>query len=159
MPTPEDYRLLIEREWADLHHSRIQEWTALGVVTGAHIGLIQLVKFATDASVNVELSTLAVLAGLLAVIFCVLGALMTCRHRQLMRVKLGWIYQAENHLGLIQTTANPKGVIPENALMVKQLEWRALAIPRLLATSGVILSFYGVLFFTDTIVVFWIGIL
>ncbi len=39
MARKEDYRLIIEREWADIHHSRVQEWTCLGVVTGTHLGL------------------------------------------------------------------------------------------------------------------------
>ena len=155
MPTPEDYRLLIEREWADLHHSRVQEWTALGVVAGTHLGLIQLVKLAADSSVSVAFPTWTVLSGLLAATFSVLGALMTCRHRQLMKVKLGWIYQAEQHLGLVKTTEHPKGVIPENALMETQVEWRGLALPRLLSSSGIILSFYVALFLVDIIVVFW----
>lgn len=159
MPTPEDYRLLIERAWADLHHSRIQEWTALGVVMGAHLGLIQLVKLAAEGSVPVGSPTLAVLAGLLAAIFSVLGSLMTCRHRQLMRVKLRWIYEAERHLGLIKTTDNPKGVIPENAKMTTPIQWRGLALPRLLASSGIILSFYVMLFIVDIIVVSWCALL
>ena len=85
MPLPEDYRVLIEREWVDLHHSRVQEWTALGVVTGAHLGLIQLVNLVSDASGPVPI--VAGFSGFFAAAFSILGALMTCRHRQLMKVK------------------------------------------------------------------------
>lgn len=155
MPKPEDYRMLVEREWADLHHSRIQEWSALGVVAGTHIGLVQLVNLAADANVTANIPIIAVLAGFLAAIFSVLGALMTCRHRHLMTVKLGWIYQAEHHLGLVKTGANPTGVIPENAKMMASIEWRSLALPRLLSSSGIILSFYVVLFVIDVVVVFF----
>ena len=154
MPKAEDYRLLIEREWADLHHSRIQEWTALGVVAGAHLGLIQLVKLAADAT-NLDLGTLTILAGLVGVIFSLLGALMTCRHRRLMEVKLGWIYQAEEHLGLIKTDENPMGVIPEDVIMKADFKWRGLSLPRLLSTSGLILCFYAAMFVVDVIVISW----
>jgi hypothetical protein len=149
MPKREDYRLLIEREWADLHHARAQEWTALGVVTGAHLGLIQLVGLAEGASLPLGRGVLVVIAGVLAAIFCILGGLMTCRHRQLMKVKLGWIYHAERHIGLIKTKDNPNGIIPENAKMENPVEWRGLALPRLLSTSGLILSFYAVLLLVD----------
>lgn len=54
MPNPEDYRLIVEREWADIHHSRIQEWAVLGIVTGAHLGLIQLAKIVKEASVSIS---------------------------------------------------------------------------------------------------------
>jgi hypothetical protein len=151
-PRPEDYKLLIEREWADLHHSRVQEWTALGVVMGTHLGLIQLVKFAIDAGVPVQTSTLIGGASVIGAVFALLGALMTCRHRQLMKIKLGWIYEAEHNLGLIKTEANSGGVIPERAKMSVPVEWRGLALPRLLSTGGLMLCFYVLLLAIDTLV-------
>lgn len=152
MPVPEDYRLLIEREWADLHHSRVQEWTALGVVTGAHLGLIQIVKIAHEASIPVSASTLVILASIIGALFSILGALMTCRHRQLMKIKLGWIYEAEEHLGLIKTKGNENGIIPEDDKMKVQHEWKGLALPRLLSTSGLMLFFYLILLIIDSVI-------
>ncbi|NQV22187.1 MAG: hypothetical protein HQ511_12305 [Rhodospirillales bacterium] len=156
MAEPEDYQLLVEREWADLHHSRVQEWTALGVVAGAHLGLIQLSKLAID----VELSTVTILtvATMTGALFSILGALMTCRHRRLRIVKLGWIYDAELHLGLVKTADTPKGVIPENAKMLSPVEWKGLSVPRLLSTSGLILAFYAVFFAVDISVAVWIWV-
>ena len=117
-PTSDDYRLLIEREWADLHHSRVQEWTAVGVVTGAHLGLVQLVKIAKETSISVSTPTLIIFASIIGALLSIIRVLMTCRHRQLMKVKLGWIYEAEEHLGLIKTKENKgKGIIPEDAKM------------------------------------------
>jgi hypothetical protein len=143
MPSPEDYRLLVEREWADLHHSRMQEWTALGVVTGGHVGLMQLAKMAIEASTSMGTVTIIICAATIGAIFAILGALMTCRHRQLMKVKLGWIYTAEEHLGLIKTKNNEdEGIIPEDAKMSTTVRWRRLALPRLFSTSGIILCFY-----------------
>jgi hypothetical protein len=150
MPNTEDYRLIIEREWADLHHSRIQEWTALGVVTGVHLGLIQLAKIVKEASVSVSTPKLIIFASIIGAFFSILGALMTCRHRQLMKVKLGWIYEAEKHLGLIKTEENEKeGIIPEEAKMKAPLKWKSLAFPRILSTSGLILCFYLTLLIID----------
>jgi hypothetical protein len=150
MPTKDDYRLIVECEWADLHHSRIQEWTALGVVTGAHLGLIQLVKLAKEVSILVSTPTLVILATIIGALFSILGAIMTCRHRQLMKVKLGWIYEAEEHLGLIKTPGNEKeGIIPEDAKMKAPLEWKSLSFPRILSTSGIILWFYITLLIID----------
>lgn len=155
MADPEDYRLLIEREWADLHHSRLQEWTALGVVAGAHLGLIQISQLAADANIDVPIPTVVATAAVIGAALSILGALMTCRHRQLMKVKLGWIYTAEEKLGLVKTALTPEGVIPENAKMKVSAEWKDLALPRLLSTSGLILSFYAVFLLIDLVIVAW----
>ena len=158
-PNPDAYRLLVERQWADLHHSRIQEWTALGVVTGAHLGLIQLVKLIKEAAVIINIPTLVIFTSIIGALFSILGALMTCRHRQLMKVKLGWIYEAEEHLGLIKTQGNEEeGIIPDNAKMKTQIQWKGLAIPRILSTSGIILCFYIILFAIDTFALITFGL-
>ena len=153
MAEREDYRLIIEREWTDLHHSRVQEWTALGVVAGAHLGLIQLASFAINGKTGLDPGVVVNIAGVLGAVFSVIGALMTCRHRKLMQVKLGWIYQAELQLGLIKTEENPSGVIPSSAEMQSEVEWRGLSLPRLLSTSGLILCFYVMFFLLDIFVI------
>jgi hypothetical protein len=153
MAEPENYRLLIEREWTDLHHSRVQEWTALGVVAGAHLGLIQLASFAINEKIGLNPWVIVNIAGIFGTVLSIIGALMTCRHRRLMQVKLGWIYQAELHLGLIQTDENPSGIIPSSAEMQSKVEWQGLSIPRLLSTSGLILCFYAMFFFLDIFVI------
>lgn len=149
----ESYRLLIEREWADLHHSRVQEWTALGIVAGAHLGLIQLASFAINDKIGVAPQVIVNMSGILGAILSIIGALMTCRHRRLMQVKLGWIYQAELHLGLIKTDENPDGIIPSAAAMQSKIEWRGLSLPRLLSTIGLILCFYVMFFLIDILVI------
>ncbi|RLB75509.1 MAG: hypothetical protein DRH24_19480, partial [Deltaproteobacteria bacterium] len=93
------------------------------------------------------------IAGIFGTILSVIGALMTCRHRRLMQVKLGWIYQAELHLGLIKTKQNPDGIIPSSATMQSKIEWRGLSLPRLLSTSGLILCFYVMFFLLDIFVI------
>jgi hypothetical protein len=141
-PEPQDYRLLIERAWADIHHSRLQEWSVLGVVTGAHLGILQLLIFVRDLSVAVPFPVLATLGPMLGIVFAVIGALMTCRHRRLMRIKVGWIYQAEGHLGLVKSEDNPGGIIPANPAMQESPEWGGLMWPRFLSTSWLILCLF-----------------
>jgi len=148
-PEPEDYRLVIERAWADIHHSRIQEWTALGVVTGSHIGILQLIKTLRESSSDLSFPLIGIIGACTAGLFAIFGALMTLRHRHLMRIKLRWIYSAEEKLGLILNQENEMGVIPANAKMETPLGWRGLAIPRVLSTSFLILCFYILLLILD----------
>jgi hypothetical protein len=151
-PNPKDYHLLIEREWADIHHSRIQEWTALGVVMGAHLGLIQLVKFAIKESVPLPNSVIIISASVIGAWFAVLGALVTCRHRRIMEVKLGWIFEAEDRLGLIKKSDNSNGIIPEDAKMKVSNNKCKLSFPPFLSVSGLIFYFYVTLFIVDIVV-------
>ena len=148
-PTPEDYRAFIDRQWKDLHHSRVQEWTALGVVTGAHVGLLQLVSLIVKDHLNFSLFKAAVFASVMGALFSVFGALMTCRHRRLMQIKLQWIHEAEKHLCLIKTPDNPNGIVPSNSGMGVAPSWKGLSLPRALSTSWLILCFYGLLIAID----------
>jgi hypothetical protein len=54
----------LQNEWADLHHSRVQEWTALGVVAGVHLGLAQAVSFAEGKHPSLGLGTLVAAAAM-----------------------------------------------------------------------------------------------
>lgn len=141
-PSDESLRLLIERQWADLHHSRVQEWTALGVVTGAHVAMFQLLSLIRAAKTGIPLASLGIISSLLAALFVVFGALVTLRHRQLMRIKLGWIYQAEDQLGLVHKEGNPNGIIPESAMIAKAVDEKVIAFPRRFSTSWLILCIY-----------------
>jgi hypothetical protein len=133
---------LMKTEWADIHHSRIQEWSALGVVTGAQIAMTQIPKFLTETGVILSPCAAATASCLLGIAFAVIGALVTCRHRRLMQIKLNWIYNIELKLGLVKTAENPDGVIPQVAQMPATSVWRGLSWPRFLSTSGLILTFY-----------------
>jgi hypothetical protein len=148
-----DDRLLIEREWADIHHSRVQEWTALGVVAGAHLGLIQLGNFAIGKGIALSSGAIVNTAAIIGIVFSIIGGLLTCRHRRLMQVKLGWIYRAELHLGLVKTNEDADGIIPCSAEMRSKREWRGLSFPRLLSTSFLIFCFYCVFFLLDVLVI------
>jgi len=141
-PTPEACRTLMQTEWADLHHSRVQEWSALGVVTGAHLALTQIPKILPDVSLSMHPSTVGIITSVFGLMFAIVGVFVTCRHRELMYIKLTWIYAAEQKLGLIKNDSNPDGIIPGTAKMLEGKHWRGLMWPRWLSTSGLILIFY-----------------
>ena len=115
-----NYRFLIETEWKDIHHSRIQEWSALGIIAATHIGLIQLLRFVSDLEISgISVKILISIFCLIAILFAFIGILMVCRHRRLMWIKLNWIYEAEEKLGLIKTDDNKNGIIPKGYKMKK----------------------------------------
>lgn len=146
--TTESLIMFIEREWADMHHSRLQEWTALGVVTGAHLGLIQFLKYLKD----VKLDSLFIIEFLclVGIIFAVIGALITCRHRAIMHKKFNWIYKAEEQLGLVKNEDHPNGII---SFSDKMPEHKGdLMLPKLLSVSGLILCFYILIMVIDIII-------
>ncbi len=140
---------LMKTEWADLHHSRMQEWSALGVVTGAHIVVAQMHKLFGGTSVTIPPSVIALVGYFFGLFVTIIGALVTCRHRVLMQDKLNWIYSAELKLGLIITPVNLNGVIPEKAKMKKTPRRHGLAIPDIFSVSGLIFMFYIVFLLFD----------
>ncbi len=162
-PTDETLRTFIQMEWADLHHSRVQEWTALGVVAGVHVVLIQAVSFLIEkhfAAPHVTISA----ASAVAASFAVFGILITLRHRHLMNVKLHWISQAEERLGLVRNEQNDGGIISTNELNEpgrgrkkrrpgKPIAWKGLAWPRPFSTGGLLIGFYVLLIAVDVLVV------
>jgi hypothetical protein len=133
---------LMELEWRDIHHSRIQEWSALGAVTGAHIALFQTPRILAEAGFSLGVGPAEALGCALGALFAIIGALITGRHRNLMQHKLRWIYDAEVLAGLVRTAQTPYGVLPKSIAMVEEPKWRGLSFPRFLSTSGLMLSFY-----------------
>jgi hypothetical protein len=167
MPERQDYRLLIETEWKDIHHSRIQEWSALGIITAAQLGLIQLLKFIYDSQITSSLIEIFTpICCIIAILFSIIGILMVCRHRRLMWIKLNWIYESEQKLGLIKTEGNQHGIIPIGYKMKKisrgyneiledeknsvskiitednKTIWNKLMWPRKLSTSWLMIMIY-----------------
>jgi len=181
-PCREDYRLLINRAWEDIHHSRTQEWRALVAITGAHLVIFQAINYGYQREALQGLDWLALVGGGIAFLAATGGALMACRHRRLMRVKMRWIYRAEQFLGLIRVStdddlhelakeaeeagertggldparADDPGIIPKNPKLGTPKRWKGLSWPRLLSTSWLILSLFVLLGVLDVfaIVVF-----
>lgn len=152
-PTSEGLVGFVQNEWADLHHSRVQEWTALGVVAGVHLGLAQVVNLALGKHPFLTLGALAVVSALLGAAFAILGILITVRHRHLMRVKLNWIFQAEEKLGLIKDDDNPDGIIPREDSPTTAHSWKGLSAPRPLSTGGLMIGLYALLIVIDLLAI------
>jgi hypothetical protein len=107
----ENYRFIVDSTWKDIHHSRNQDWTSLGVVFGAHIGIFQLINYFTDKISSQSVGIYYVLGGLVGIILSVIGALIAYRHRDLSKIKIDWIREAEDRIGLLKTEKNPFGVV------------------------------------------------
>lgn len=143
----------IQSEWADVHHSRVQEWTALGIVAGIHFGLTQTVGPLKE-HLEFPIETLIVASATVGVVFSLLGILITFRHRHLMRVKLNWIYKAESKLNLIEEKDGDGGIIPIDDAPTKAYRWKGLAAPRLSSTGGLIVCIYALLIIIDVFVIY-----
>ncbi len=148
-PDAAAYRLVIEDARRDLHHSRVQEWSALGVVAGAHFAIFQIAKLLKDAVPDISLPGLVAIAAIVAGLFAILGAAITLRHRRLMMVKLNWIFQAEDSLGLIKDDNSSTGIIPREGSVQHPVKWKGVNVPRPLSTSFLILAFYALLLTID----------
>jgi hypothetical protein len=161
MPAPNgnDYRVFLEREWADFHHSRMQEWTALGVIIGIHFGIVQLLDLARSESSGRAPTEIVVAGALVGIVFAVLGSLVTCRHERLKKIKLNWIGRAEYFRGLMREkkgepamlskgNPNPR-IVPFRDGIWQDVPWRGLSVPAALSTSGLILAFYALLVLVD----------
>lgn len=151
-PSDETLRTFIQLEWADLHHSRVQEWTALGIVAAAHLALMQAAAFLLERQEGaVSSGVLMLVASGVAAVFAIFGILITWRHRHLMKVKLHWIFEAEDRLGLIADETHD-GIIPRAEAPVRSHAWKGLAAPRPLSTGGLITGFYVLLIAIDVVV-------
>ena len=109
--TDETYRFIIDNSWKDIHHSRNQDWTALGVIFGAHIGVFQLIDYFKDKISLASTNIYYVLGGLFGIFLSCLGLMMARRHKSLMKIKMKWICEAEDRIGLLKNENSPDGVV------------------------------------------------
>ena len=153
-PDAEDYRMLIENAWKDLHHSRLQEWSSLVVVTGVHWAAIQILEYSNEIDKLNLFSIRHVLATAFAIgtLFALFGAAITCRHRKIMSTKMKWITDSEFKLGLMKDDKqdekqNEKGIIISKDVKIPSL-W-----PQVGSVSFFILVFYGILVIVDMFII------
>jgi len=59
-----------------------------------------------------------------------------------MKVKLNWIFQAEEKLHLIKDKHNPHGIIPREDSPSRPFPWSGLSAPRPLSTGGLMIGFF-----------------
>jgi hypothetical protein len=95
----ESTRHFIDYTWKDIHHSRLQNWTGITVVTAFHIGILKIIDL---LRVNNHLMCInRILLGFGAA-FCLIGFLITRIHQQQLYKKLDWIINAEKSLKTIR---------------------------------------------------------
>jgi hypothetical protein len=153
-PKAEDYRMLIENAWKDLHHSRLQEWSSLGVVTGVHLVAIQIVRYSEELRVLIPSRNLPAIAFAISILFALIGAAITCRHRKIMSTKMNWIWDSEIKLGLMKTEKNNYGIIEaKNVNIQRAMSTDRFMLPRIASVSFFILVFYVIFVLIDLIII------
>lgn len=140
---------LIEYEWKDQHHSRIQEWSALGVVTGAHVALTQLPKIFIDSGTATP-SPSVIQAGLsCCIIFTIVGFLITCRHRYLHDKGRDWIKELTASLSFNSKQPQINFLHRPFPEVLVRPDMNGLKFPRRLSTGWMILVFYVLFLVAD----------
>jgi hypothetical protein len=153
-PAAEDYRMLIENAWKDLHHSRLQEWSSLGVVTGFHLVAIQIVRSSEELKILISGQYLSATAFVIGILFALIGAAITCRHRKIMGTKMNWIWDAEKKLGLMWTKQNIWGIIdPKDVNIQLANHKRRFIRPKFGSVSNFILMFYVIFVIVDITII------
>jgi hypothetical protein len=139
----------------------MQEWTALGVVAAAHLGILQGIRSLSEGPILSPAGLILLGAGL-AVVLAVLGISLIRRHRRLMSIKLSWIYQAEKKLGLIRKTTEDEedipddpGIIHKNDDLESHPKWEGLEWPRRNSTGALMIWFYASLLLVDVAAMLW----
>lgn len=79
----------IKLQWADIHHSRLQDWSYIGVIAGV-----------LYAIVNISQPELRIGLSLLGLLSSILGASMAWQHYHIFMDKLVVIEKMENKLGI-----------------------------------------------------------
>jgi len=153
-PKAEDYRMLVENSWKDLHHSRLQEWSSLGVVTGVHLVAIQIVRYSDKIRDLIPGIYLLSIAFAIGILFALIGAAITCRHRKIMSTKMNWILDAESKLGLMKTEKNVWGIIEDKQVDIQEaMSNDRYMVPRVGSVSFFILVFYAIFVLFDIIII------
>lgn len=108
-------------QWADIHHSRSQDWEIAKLILGGFLGLSGLKAFT-----NAVLLTTLLAFGF--VIVCIFGILVTVRHRQLFDEKMDAIKRLENEMGMddlqLFPVSRPRRVLrTQNILIATYVLW------------------------------------
>lgn len=88
-PKPEHLLEIIKDEWADIHHTRNQEWTSLAIIGGIIYILFQAENLCLQQAI----------AGL-GIIVCILSILMSFRHWLLFKTRIKIILLLQEEVGI-----------------------------------------------------------
>jgi hypothetical protein len=115
-PSEESIRHFIDCTWKDIHHSRLQNWTGITVVTAFHVGMLKIFEFSLNRQIyHFDIKLVLLIFGAL---FCLIGFLITKIHQNQLYNKLNWIKEAEEELNTIVFLKNVnnekyKNIIPK----------------------------------------------
>lgn len=84
----------IKLEWADIHHSRQQEWSALVVIAGIFYAIAR-VDLPPPQSLEAK-----IFLGLLGVLSAFLGAWICWQHHEILQQKISLIVKLERQIGI-----------------------------------------------------------
>jgi hypothetical protein len=130
----------LEYTWKDIHHSRLQNWTGITIVTTFHIGILKLTEYFLDNKAFNE--TLKITLFTFGSLFCLIGFLITRVHQKQLYKKLGWIKAAEEKLGLnLFKNESPIEKKNEDKLLRKSFKF----LKRNLFTAGSLMSYFYLL--------------
>jgi len=88
-------RHFIDYIYKDIHHSRLQNWTGITVVTAFHVGIFKIVQFLIENDFNAFNYKLLLILGALS---CWIGFFIAQIHQTQMNKKLKSIKEAEKYL-------------------------------------------------------------
>ena len=96
----------IKIQWADIHHSRNQDWKALLVAAGVFSGL-----FVVNRDIKGDTTALQIVISATGILACVVGAYIALAHWRIFSSKQKVIAACEQALGIhIQLLENPLSV-------------------------------------------------
>ena len=97
-PSEESIHHFLDYTWKDIHHSRLQNWTCITVVTVFHIGILKILEFNFSKNIIDPLFLkLLLIAGAL---YCLVGYLIVMKHQFQLWGRLKWIRKAQHKLSL-----------------------------------------------------------
>jgi general stress protein CsbA len=89
----------IKLQWADIHHSRQQEWKALAAVAGIYLAIAQVGLPEGQAALNAALGA-RIFLGLLGALSAFLGACISWQHHTIFLHKISVINKLERQIGI-----------------------------------------------------------
>ena len=154
-----DYRLFIEQAWKDIHHSRVQEWSALGLVITLHYSIITITMILINKKqYNITSMEYIVLsAPIVNIIYAIIGILITMKHRTIMNRKIAAIKHAECKIGLIKSKDNMYDIInPIENMRAEKIILNAFTIPGYKSVSGLLVMAYSMLIILDILCILYL---
>jgi hypothetical protein len=107
-PSPESLYKFLDYTWKDIHHSRLQNWTGITVVSAFHFGIFKSIEYLLNK--NLFSQNIKITMFIFGALFCLLGFLITRKHQSQLYDKLDWIRESEKKLKIDKINYNSNKV-------------------------------------------------